>query len=108
MALFEDEDDDIPAIELDNLLTVEVVPELKKRDLKKGKHGPSIIRENPIVSSIYDAGTQRIYVGMSHGDVIYWDFRLAAVPGEPELQVRSHSAHRTVGQHAVRSRSQGP
>lgn len=103
MVQFKDDYDDAPAVEINHDMDIHVSEELMKRDMKKGKHGPSVIRENPIVSSMYDCGAQRLYVGMLQGDIIYWDLRLARGSGISDAKFRSHSAHRTVGRHAVRS-----
>jgi hypothetical protein len=103
MVPYENDEDDYPAVEINHDMDIHVSDELMKRDMKNGKHGPTVIRDNPIVSSMYDCGAQRLYVGMIQGDIIYWDLRLARGSGIADAKFRAHSTHRTVGRHAVRS-----
>ena len=92
MAVLQDEEDDLPAVEVNFVAQANVPERLMRKDLKKGKHGPSIIRENKTVSSTYDATQRRLFVGMDQGEVLWWQLRSGSL-----------SQEHVVGSHTVRA-----
>jgi hypothetical protein len=90
--VLEDAEDDLPALEINLQMQVQVPECLMRKDLKKGSLGPSIIQENRIVSSAYDMELHRAFVGMENGEVIWWEVRQTSL-----------SSHRELGNHAVRT-----
>lgn len=95
-----DQDAEIPALEIDCELSLHVSKELCKKKTSAGRHGPSVTRDNDIVSMIHDQYQQRIYVGMQLGEVMFWDLKR---PNNKDVDMFycRHSSHKLVGSHAV-------
>lgn len=100
MACVEIENTDTPALLINHQLTAAVVDELRQRDLKKGKHGPSILQRNPISRTLYDHSTHRMYLGMKNGEIFFWEIRRRCLDTSTP-QISGHSEHRMVGRHMV-------
>lgn len=93
-------EDEIPALEIDCELALHVCKGMCRKITAPGRHGPSVIRDNAIVTMIHDHHQQRIYVGMQLGEVMFWDLKRPNSKDVDMLYCR-HSSHKLVGSHAV-------
>lgn len=95
------EDDDAPALQLVHELTIAVPNDLKQRELRPGRHGPSLRQSNPIVSSLYEGDARRVFCGLQLGDIVFWQLRVGLEDGVETVQ--GHGSVRHVGKHSVRT-----
>jgi hypothetical protein len=91
---------DTPALEVELELELLVTEEMLKRDIKVGRHGPSLIRDNSVVSMIYEARTHRIFAGMQLGDILCWDLKYPQ-RNNGNVLYSAYSQPKIIGQHAV-------